>query len=104
VDCNDGECKGTADCAPSFDKDTKPIFVKHCTGQLCHTQEIAAGGLVVTKYEDMLKPAIYCQGQNKGWCCALRMKEGSMPKDCSGCVSKAEMDLVQAWVDGGLKP
>jgi hypothetical protein len=52
----------------------------------------------------MLLPSIYCAPQTKGWCTAHRIQEGSMPKDCPGCVSQNEADVIQAWVDGGLLP
>jgi hypothetical protein len=104
TDCDDSDCAADPACAPSFETDAKPVLLKHCAGQVCHVDGIGAGGMVVSKYEDMLKPAIYCQGANKGACCAYRMKEGSMPKNCSGCVPQADIDVIQAWVDGGLQP
>ncbi len=104
IDCNDTDCLGQKACAPGFEKNAKPIFASHCAGQACHNETIGAGGMVITHYQDMFKPALYCPGENKGWCTAYRMKEGSMPKDCPGCVPQKEIDIIQAWVDGGLQP
>ncbi len=104
TDCNDPDCLSSPSCVPGFAKDAEPIFVKRCAGQVCHNETVGAGGMIVSHYDDMLKPAIYCSGQTKGWCTAYRIKEGSMPKDCPMCVPQTEVDVIQAWVDGGLLP
>ncbi|MBM4357586.1 MAG: hypothetical protein FJ096_05685 [Deltaproteobacteria bacterium] len=104
VDCDDPDCLLDPACVPSFDADVKPIFQKHCAGQACHIEGIGAGLFVVTKYDDMLKPSMACAGKQKGECALIRIKEGSMPKDCVGCVKPDDIAVIQAWVDGGLAP
>jgi hypothetical protein len=104
TDCGDSDCATSPSCVPSFAKDAAPIFLKRCAGQVCHNETVGAGGMIADHYDDMLKPAIYCSGQTKGWCAAYRIQEGSMPKDCPMCVPQKEADVIQAWVDGGLLP
>ncbi len=104
VDCADPDCVSDKNCIPGFDKNAKPIFLAHCAGMVCHNEATGAGGMIVSHYDDMLKQALYCPGETKGWCTVYRIKEGSMPKDCPGCVSQKEIDVLQAWVDGGLLP
>jgi hypothetical protein len=104
IDCDDPDCKLDVACVPSFEGDVKPILLKHCAGQACHVEGIGAGLFVVSKYDDMLKPAMACPGKSKGECSLIRIKEGSMPKDCVGCVKPNEVATIQAWVEGGLAP
>ena len=89
---------------PTYAKDVKAIFATRCAGGACHIEGIGAGGWVITKYETLLLPSLYCPSESKGWCSLFRMQEGSMPKDCPGCVKPAEIDTVKRWVDGGLLP
>lgn len=104
VDCDDTDCKGDVGCVPTYAKDVKAIFATRCAGGACHIEGIGAGGWVITKYETLLLPSLYCPSESKGWCSLFRMQEGSMPKDCPGCVKPAEIDTVKRWVDGGLLP
>ncbi|MBM4376088.1 MAG: hypothetical protein FJ095_13470 [Deltaproteobacteria bacterium] len=104
ADCDDPDCKGDTACVPTFEAEVKPILQKHCAGQACHVAGIGAGGLVVTNYADMMKDSLYCAGQKKGWCVHFRVNEGSMPKECPGCVKPNEVATLKAWVDGGMLP
>ena len=104
LDCDDLDCKSDVGCVPTYSKDVLPIFAAHCGGGACHIEGIGAGGWSLTKYDTLLKPAIYCSGETKGWCALFRIKEGSMPKNCPGCVTPAEVTTVTRWVDGGTLP
>jgi len=103
-DCEDSDCKGDMACVPTYDADVKPIFAQHCGGGACHIEGIGAGGWVLTKYDTLLKDALYCPGQSKGWCSLFRIKEGTMPKDKPAAVTPVQLDIVQRWVDGGQLP
>src|SRR5438552_19010500 len=44
---------GRTDSAPSFEKDIKPIFEKHCLS--CHSSQVHSSGLVLESLESILQ-------------------------------------------------
>jgi hypothetical protein len=94
--------------------DVKSIFVAKCTP--CH----AAGGsgssahTLADSDADAMKNAYACSNKKKGACALERVQKGTMPygAGCKGdpvmdasnpkCLTKAEQDKLQAWIDGGL--
>ena len=105
--CDDDDCLADPLCVPSFADDVQPIFLEHCWGDggACHSDLNNLGGLSMDGYADMPLPSNYC-GSNvtKGACALFRVLEPSMPADCLGCVPQEDIDVVQAWVDGGIPP
>jgi hypothetical protein len=110
-----GGTSGDAGGGATTYADVKSIFVAKCTP--CH----AAGGIGATAHTladsaaDATKTSYFCAGKKKGECALIRVKAGSMPYNagCKGdpqmdsanpkCLTQAEQDKLQAWIDGGLK-
>jgi hypothetical protein len=99
----------------SYEKDIKPIFSVKCAP--CHTTTGTAAifHTMASSYApSATQPSSFCMGKKKGECTIVRIKSGQMPqgKGCKGdgtdtntaCLTKAEIDKVQAWVDGGIQP
>jgi hypothetical protein len=97
--------------------DVKPIFAAKCGP--CHTTTGIVHKLGINA-DDAMKAVTNktaCgSATTVGACTIVRIKAGSMPAispKCSGnpttdaandkCLTQAEQDKVQAWVDGGLK-
>lgn len=69
---------------------------------------------MATDYTSVQKNASVCAGKKKGECTIVRIKSGEMPynagctgkpdmdKDNDKCLTQAEQDKIQAWIDGGL--
>jgi len=103
---------GGTSAAKVLFSDVKPIFEAKCAD--CHVSG-SSGGLKLTLYADTQKDAGNgaCSGKTKGECSLILIKSGTMPrnKGCSGtpaddtnnnaCLTQAELDKVQAWVDDG---
>ncbi|MDX2021851.1 MAG: hypothetical protein SF187_16560 [Deltaproteobacteria bacterium] len=107
-----GGAGGTA-AAVTYDGKIKAIFTEKCGG--CHTGG-GSGGLDLRQYSETQKTGgANCAGKKVGECALARIKAGTMPKDkgCSGnpvtdsgkaaCLTKAQQDDLQAWIDGGMK-
>ncbi|MSP24650.1 MAG: hypothetical protein EXR75_05695 [Myxococcales bacterium] len=102
IDCDDSDCAAELICAPTYSRDIRPILMNRCGQSNCHSAAAASGALNVEIYDDLPKSALFCDGLTKGACALVRIKEGSMPKNCFGCVPQSEIDLIQQWVDAGL--
>jgi hypothetical protein len=96
--------------------DVKPIFMAKCTP--CHATGGAGAGAhkLAESADDATKASYSCSGKKKGECTIVRVKAGTMPAitpKCTGnpatdaanskCLTEAEQEKLQAWVDGGLK-
>jgi len=98
----------------TYTADVQPIFQAKCN--FCHTTAGFGGHNIASNYDDAFLPADNgsCTGLNIGRCTIIRIQEGDMPQgaDCDGdpandtdnpaCLTQAEQDIVQAWIDGGL--
>lgn len=96
--------------------DVAPIYQAKCTP--CHTDfgfgshNIGSADVAVG-YSDSQLQSYYVPGATKGAATLVRIKDGSMPmgQGCTGdpaadagnpaCLTKAEQDLIQAWITGG---
>jgi hypothetical protein len=110
-----GGSSGDAGGGTTTYADVKPIFMMKCTP--CHS----AGGQGATAHtladddSTATKSSYFCSGKKKGECALVRVKNGSMPAgaSCTGnpttdasnnkCLTQAQQDKLQAWIDGGLK-
>jgi hypothetical protein len=106
---------GDTAAAVTWTTDIKPIFAAKCAP--CHTTQNQGGHNLGASYAAAMTAAVnpVCAGLNKGQCTIVRIKSGQMPlgKNCTGnpatdasnpaCLTQAEQDKVQAWIDGGLK-
>ncbi|MEZ4267559.1 MAG: hypothetical protein R3F39_14365 [Myxococcota bacterium] len=92
----------------------KPIYASRCTP--CHTGGSSGGHNIGESFASADKPATLfdeCAGMTKAACTIVLIKAGIMPfgAKCTGdpaldtanpaCLTKAEQDLIQAWVDAG---
>ncbi len=102
VDCDDSDCAAELICAPTYTDDIRPIFTSRCGQSNCHSAAAGSGALNVEIYDDFPKPSVYCDGLTKGACTIVRIKDGSMPKNCFDCVAPSEIALIEQWVDAGL--
>jgi hypothetical protein len=105
VGCMDDDCLMDPFCVPSFQEDVQPVFLEHCWGQdgACHSDLSNLGGLSFDGYDDMPLPSNYCGSRvTKGACALFRILEPSMPQNCLGCVPQEDIDVIQAWVEGGI--
>ena len=98
----------------TYTDDVQPIFFNKCAP--CHTGLSLGGHDLGTTYTDAFLPAAnpVCAGLNKGQCTIVRIQSGQMPfgGNCTGdpaqdagnaaCLTQAEQDTVQAWIDAGL--
>jgi hypothetical protein len=103
--CSDSDCIADPICIPTFGDDVQPILLEHCSGDAgaCHSDLMALGGLSFDSYTDMALASNYCgPSVTKAACSLLRILEPSMPQDCLGCVPQVDVDVIQAWVDGGI--
>ncbi|MBR57930.1 MAG: hypothetical protein CMH54_07705 [Myxococcales bacterium] len=89
----------------SYETDAKPVFVQYCNN--CHSWLNLGGHNIASNYDDAFKPASswysQCAGLNMGECSLVLMLDGSMPindipSDDPG------LDIIQAWIDGGMQP
>ena len=100
----------------TYTADVMPIFLNKC--DTCHTGDGLGGHNIGTTYSDALLPADVSDCNNPdllvGQCTIVRIQSGEMPlgAGCSGdpaqdagnadCLTQAEQDAVQAWIDDGL--
>ncbi len=105
---------GPGAVAPTYTGDVQPIFAAKCAP--CHTGLGLGDHDIGTTYGDAFLPAddSDCDGLNKGQCTIVRIRSGEMPSGagCTGdpaqdagnaaCLTQAEQDTVQAWIDAGL--
>lgn len=105
---------GTLPPPVTYTADVQPIFGVKCDG--CHTGLGFGGHNIGTTYADAFLAADHptCAGLNIGECTIVRIQSGQMPQGggCTGdpaqdagnatCLTQAEQDTVQAWIDGGL--
>lgn len=125
--CGDGFCHADPGCGESADTcpddcggastvtwtaDVQPILQNRCGP--CHAGGRSGGHNGATSYADTQADSYYCQGKKKGDCFVVRVLDGSMPQGarCTGdpatdagndrCLTQAEIDVLQAWADGGL--
>ena len=99
---------------PTYTNDVQPIFAEKC--QPCHTGLALGDHNIGSDYADALLPADNsdCDGLLVGECTIVRIRSGEMPQgaDCTGnpaqdagnasCLTQAEQDIVQGWIDAGL--
>jgi hypothetical protein len=109
-----GGNSGGASGGVTFTEDVLPIFKEKCTP--CHAKGGSAASIhsMATDYTSVQRSSNYCEGKKKGECTIVRIQKGEMPqgagctgnpdtdKDNAKCLTKAEQDTVQAWIDGGL--
>ncbi len=105
---------GTLPPPVTYTADVQPIFGAKCAG--CHTGAGFGGHNIGNTYADAFLAADHpsCVGLNIGECTIVRIQSGQMPQGagCTGdpvadagnaaCLTQAEQDTVQAWIDGGL--
>lgn len=98
----------------TYTADTQPIFMEKC--DTCHTGDGLGGHNIGINYADALQPADdgNCSGLTVGQCTIVLVQAGEMPlgAGCSGnpaqdagnaaCLTQAEQDALQAWIDDGL--
>ena len=98
----------------TWTNDVQPIFSSKCTP--CHTGLGVGDHNVGSVYTDALLPAdsSECNGLLVGACTIVLIQSGEMPQGagCTGnpaldegnaaCLTQAEQDSVQAWIDAGL--
>ena len=98
----------------TYTDDAQPIFAAKCAG--CHTGGGSGSHNIGSNYADASKNANNsdCTGLTVGECTIVRIQSGEMPfgAGCSGdpaldagksnCLTQAEQDTIQAWIDGGL--
>ncbi|MDH3589605.1 MAG: hypothetical protein OEQ74_09390, partial [Gammaproteobacteria bacterium] len=94
--------------------DVQPILLPKCGA--CHGGNGVGGHDIAIEYNDAFLDADACPGLNIAECALVRIKNGSMPQGagCTGdpvldagnanCLTQAEQDTVEAWIDGGLLP
>ena len=107
---------GSASGSVTYEKDAKPIFEAKCGS--CHAKgkSSAIFHTLATDYSSAQRDSGYCEDPaTKGDCTIVRIKDGTMPQGagCKGnpemdknndkCLTKEQQDIIQAWVDGGLK-
>lgn len=107
-------CQHTPEVPCVVYADVQPIYASKCSS--CHTGGSSGGHNIGSTYGDALLSSYYCNGKKKGECTIVRIQDGTMPqgKGCSGnpttdaakpeCLTAPEQALIQAWIDGGLKP
>jgi hypothetical protein len=107
----DQDCDGRADefCSATYATNVQPIFFAKCAP--CHTGLLSGGHNMGTTYADTQLASYYCPGLTKGACTIVRIHDGSMPAGlgCNtttspGCVSAGDQEIIEGWVNGGLKP
>ncbi|MCB9733315.1 MAG: hypothetical protein H6745_11975 [Deltaproteobacteria bacterium] len=117
---NDTTTADTAVAGPSFDA-AHAIFAAKCSP--CHTgggsggHNMGAADIAAAYADSQLDADIAkCDGLKKGACTIVRIHAGDMPRGagCTGdpsqdsgnaaCLTQAEQDTIQAWIDGGLQP
>jgi hypothetical protein len=103
--------------AVTYTDDTQPIFFAKCDP--CHTGLGLGDHDIGINYADALLPAdIYSECSNAGLligqCALVLIQSGEMPlgAGCSGnpaqdagnanCLTQAEQDTIQAWIDAGM--
>ena len=101
--------------APKYSSDVQPVFEAKCTP--CHTVIGSGDHNIASNYNDAFIPADdfdECAGLNIGQCTIVLIQLGEMPRGfgCSGdpvqdagnagCLTQAEQDIVQGWIDAGL--
>lgn len=101
----------------SYATDAQPIYQKHCAS--CHTTGNSGGVNFAMSYADTQKApnTPSCAGvATVGECTIIRIKKGEMPfgAGCSGdpatdaansdCLTQAEQDKLELWIDGGEAP
>jgi hypothetical protein len=94
------------------------VFADKCA--TCHTEassgghNIGAADINAAYADSQLNAEIaFCAGLTKGACTLVRVQSGQMPlgAGCTGdpsedagnfaCLTQAEQDTLQAWIDGG---
>ncbi len=109
-----GVCVGGEPATPTYDADVQPILGAKCIG--CHTGGNSGSHNIGNTYADASKSTInaQCSGLTVGECTIVRIQSGQMPAGagCTGdpaqdtanaaCLTQAEQDTLQAWIDGGL--
>jgi hypothetical protein len=104
-----------SDATPTLSYATvKPIYAAKCTP--CHTGGSSGGHNIGSSFASADVPASLfdeCTGKTKAECSIVLIKAGIMPfgAKCTGdpaldttnsaCLTKAEQDLIQSWVDAG---
>jgi methionine-rich copper-binding protein CopC len=121
----DGDGDGTAGgdytytftVAPTYTNDTQPIYFDKCDP--CHTGDGFGGHNIGINYEDAFLPtSVYPECRNAGLlvgqCTIVLIQEGEMPfgAGCTGnpaldggnaaCLTQAQQDTIQAWIDAGM--
>jgi hypothetical protein len=105
---------GATTSSVTYTDDVQPILGVKCAP--CHTGLGAGGHNVGTVYDDALLSANDndCDGLVIGECALVLIQNGSMPQGagCTGdpaqdagndaCLTQAEQDTLQAWIDAGL--
>jgi hypothetical protein len=116
---------GPSTPAVSYAKDVQPILMAKCSP--CHAGSSQGHHNIATTYEDAKKPVTSLQfddcwtdyanaagPKTIGECSVLLTRAGKMPAsaacdaptppDPSKCTTKAEQDILAAWVAGGMAP
>ena len=112
-----GDYSYTFTVAPTYTNDTQPIYFDKCDP--CHTGLGFGGHNIGINYEDAFLPtSVYpeCRdaGLLVGQCTIVLIREGEMPfgAGCTGnpeldagnpdCLTQAQQDTIQAWIDAGM--
>ena len=95
----------------TYSAEVGPILAARCGG--CHTGGGSGGHDIGSSFNDTQLPSYYCAGETKGYCALVRIQDGSMPlgASCTGnpsldagrpeCLTRAEIQALQAWVAHG---
>jgi WD40 repeat protein len=93
---------------PDFSRDVAPLLKKYCVG--CHSGDQAEGKLSLESHEAMLRggsrgaAVLAGRGVDSRLIRLLRGEaKPAMPPDDEPRPSKAEIDLIQRWIDAGAK-
>ena len=98
-----GCIKDNAAPVPGYAEDVQKIFIQHCVP--CHGFFDFGGHRIAAEYEDAFKPSTYCGPDvTKGECAIVRILDQTMPQGAGGTVPKDQIDIIQAWIDGGMQP
>ena len=98
----------SAQGSPDFTKDIAPIFNKYCTG--CHNDSDREGKLSLASHDALLKGGAKGSVVTPGQADVSRLlrlitgeAKPKMPPDDEEGPTKAEIDLLTAWVNAGAK-
>ncbi|MBC7818803.1 MAG: PSD1 domain-containing protein [Planctomycetaceae bacterium] len=90
---------------PSFDKDVRPLLQAKC-GR-CHGEEVRKGELALHTPAGIRKGSesgpVLMPGQSAKSRLYELVRDGEMPPDKKNPLTKAEVEIIRRWIDGGAR-